>query len=307
MRVLCHSVHGKLSVDMIWPVAKELRDQGHEVFWSMQETRQADDNLTLQVLKDRGQKLVHCWTASDVVLHADPRCCPKNGAPVFEIPHGINSKKGYYRPDVKYECDYHLASSEWIANLMKDWHPQTKFLPVGIPKLDGYDYDEPQGNAILICATHTLGLSLWQDCKEAILKLARHEKVILRFHPHVYEVKTDWLEGIPSDIEIDRSDSIATAFKKARAVISDVSSAGMEALGLGFPVVRYETKQAKEHLKENVLEARFNDYVIRVDNPSDLEHGVALSAPAPKEVQRRLIINKGTATKKAVEAILQYA
>lgn len=287
-----------LAIPHIMPVAQALRNRGDEVFWSFRESVEWNDwPAAKDYLEKKGWEVKPEETESDFCLHADPRFCPRNGAPVFELPHGINSKTGFFLPTVAYEVDYHLAASEWIADRMKQWHPQTKFIPVGIPKLDGF---KKGGDSILICCTHQENLTLWLDCRDEILKM--NEKIILRFHRFVLESKKHWLKNL--DVEIDFSDSIVESFNRAKVVVGDISSATMEALGLGLPVVRYESAGAKEHLKKPyILEGEFSDYVTRIDSPKDILRACEDAKPAPLEIQKRLIINQGRATQAAVKAI----
>lgn len=290
---------------MLSELAKAYEARGDEVLWSYAPTFPERDALTINLLKEMNAKVVDLSHPVDVVFHVDPRNVPANEAPVFEVPHGINSKSGYFRPDVQYEVKYHLASSEWIASRMRPWFPDTEFIPVGIPKLDPYRPLKSDKRKILVCSTHNSDLGLWCTFKDHIATLSKSEDVTIRFHPFVEFCNPQWIEEARSfGIKIDQNRNIAHSFSEATHVVSDISSASMEALALGMPVVRMETPAGKEHLKNKVvLEAQFNDYFTPCDKGDQLSFALDAATPAPKEIQEMLLVNQGRAAQKVIEVI----
>lgn len=306
MKVLCHTVHRELGVMMLRTLSDAYAERGDEVFWSYAPSYPERDALTIAALKQINARVVSLDHEVDVVLHVDPRNPPANKAPIFEVPHGINSKEGFFRPDVEYNVKYHLASSHWIAKRMQAWFPKTRFLPVGIPKLDPFRKTKfPGETRVLVCATHNDDIGLWPSFKEQIFKLQEAFPVIIRFHPFVAFRNPEWiLEARRGGLTVDENQNIAHTLSSVTHVVSDISSAAMEALALGFPVIRMETNVAKEHLKnETVLEAQFNLFFTRCGEGESLIQLIEKAESAPKDVQEMLLINQGTATQKAMEVI----
>lgn len=304
MRVLAYCVHGTLSYSILRDVAAELRRCGAEVLWDFAGSHMFSAEETARIIDEDGLELADRSFKPDIAIHADPRCPPRRGCPVIEIPHGLASKIGYYLPDIQMNVDAHLAVSDWYGERIRAWHPHVKIFTTGMPKLDRYWSLEHKHDHIVYAPTFTRALTCWPEISHEADLIAESEPSILRLH----RVQTEKLDiPMPFGIQVDMGLDICEAFARARVVVSDTSSAFLEAMALGIPVVCYLTKGAKAMFeKRPCVEKEFLKYAVVISEPSALRLALTLAKPAPQEVQEQLLSYRGKSVSRAAEVILGF-
>lgn len=307
MKVLAYCVHGNLSYSVLRGVASGLESRGADVRWQFADSHMVSKSESEKTIEAEGLKLAEKSAFSpDVAIHADPRCTPKSwGCRVVEVPHGLASKIGYYLPasDIKMDVDVHLAASHWYAQRLREWFPRLRVITCGMPKLDEFLKVEKTRDHVVYAPTFTKCLTSWPFISEAAEKLAQHHKSLLRLHRVQFEmVETER----PSGIEFDTSLDICGALGKAKVIVSDISSAWIEAMGLGIPVVCYLTAGGAEHLKKRPLsaEAHFIKHATVIHDATELESAIKNAMPAPVNIQSQILSYHGESVKRSTEAIL---
>lgn len=306
MRVLAYGVHGTLSYSVMRRVAQALASRGAEVRWEFAQSHMVSPKETERTIEREGLQLAARDFQPHVAIHADPRCSPRHWrCPIIEVPHGLASKIGYYLPpdQIKMEVDYHLAASDWYARRVADWFPSVRCVPAGMPKLDGYFEGDRTNDHVLFAPTFTKSLTSWPELRDVAGELARNDKVIVRVHRAQREmIETNY----PDTVEVDDSLDICAAFKRARVVVSDISSAWIEAMGLGLPVVCFLTPGSDAHLnrKPQSTEAVFLPYATVIRKPNDLWAALQVARPAPKQIQEQILSYRGVSAARAADAIM---
>jgi len=223
-----------------------LKESGHEIRFRFAATIAKD--LCLKFISENGFSLAEADYRPDVMFVAD---CdgydrPPTGV-VVDIGHGLGSKHKYFYKDSPYHSDYVIVASKWIADRLQPTNPQTKFLPLGMPKLDRAFRTAEVPRTILIAPTHNYHYSCLVGLVDYLEQL-RDYRVILKPHEFVYtsasifcQMWRHQLKHLPPNVEVRRDPNIAAILGEASIVISDVSSAYLEALGLGKHVIIFES------------------------------------------------------------------
>lgn len=303
MKVLAYCVHGTLSYSILRRVATELARRGADVRWEFAESNLFSTEASKRLAEADGLRVAGEAFAPDLALHADPRCAPRRGCRVVEVPHGLASKAGYYLPEARYEVDVHLAVSDWYADRLRAWHPHVKTVVTGMPKLDGFFEAPRTADRVLFAPTFGSVLSCWPHVAGTAALIGETEPSILRFHR--VNVERDGL-ACPESLEPDSSLDICRSLARARVVVSDVSSAWLEAMALGIPVVCYVSPTAREHLRRRpqAVEGELMKWATVVGRPEDLRAALVVARPAPRHVQDQLLSYRGGASARAAEVIL---
>lgn len=304
MKILAYCVHGTLSYSILRHVAAELERRGCEVRWQFAASNLLSSDETSKLVSERGLKLRDSDFKPDLAIHADPRCPPKVECPVVEVPHGLASKIGYYLPDIEMRVDFHLAVSDWFASRIRSWHPHVKTFTVGMPKLDPFFSRTRLPSHIVYAPTFTRTLNCWPAIEAEAVRIAESAPSLLRLH----RVQTEKV-GIynPQGIEVDTGLDICDALARARVLVSDTSSAFLEAMAVGIPVICYLTPGAKGMLAKHPdsVENEFIKHALVISDPGALRLAINMARPAPLEVQERLLSYRGTAAARAAEVICE--
>lgn len=310
MKVLAYCIHGNLSYAILKGLADALARSGDDVRWYFPQTNQHlfDPAKTRETIKKAGLEIAHKGDFKpDVILHTDHRAAPRDWGDclVVEVPHGLASKVGYYLPGTKMDVDVHLAASEWYSDRIHECYPKAAAFPCGMPKLDPFAHlprPAPGEGELLYCPTFTPCLTSWSHLMPGLQVLAEERSVAVRAHRAMLEIHDP---RVPSGIRRDSCTDICLSFSKAEVVVSDCSSAWIEAMGLGLPVVCYVTPGNARYLdkRPESTEAVFLEHAEVIYDAEELPDAIDRAKPAPLEVQDQILGHKGGSIERCMEVI----
>jgi len=287
-----------------------LQERGDECYW-WSANQQTANNLLLQGLP--AQEL----SDPDVVFMADSGIHPvvKKGIWI-NLGHGLGSKGIFFtnRPDYiarENLMDYHFVPSELHRLQMVTYVPAHKLYVTGMPKLDkafnnGYQKNiEWKKTVILFAPTFNEELSAIPVVKQDIMWLANSDTTMLvKLHD---VTKQEWKDMYPHRII---ADNIAPYLACADLVISDVSSALLEAMALGKRVIsvmnpkqmEYPQYQENDHL-EQCVELEYQKKCPIAQSHQELAKLVHITLAKRPEQFTELLDYRGTSIPRCIEVL----
>ncbi|MBD3167440.1 hypothetical protein GF324_12635 [bacterium] len=276
----------------------------HEIMYSSPPYRPSYDGLPGQGLPDRQIAEIRAWGADwmpddripswkpDVTVMADADFGGVFwGGRIVNVNHGLICKGTFYTdsPTVQREngADLICVPGPIHAQILKR-SIRRPIAPTGLVKFDPVGRGEltqtsarqsfaipNDARVVLLAPTYNIELSAVPVLTDAVRHLARDGiRVLVKLHgmaPAEWQEMYRLLALVEEKVVYVDSSDLTPAIVAADVVISDVSSAFMEAMALDRPVV----------LVDNPLQQRFPQY-----NPSDLEYAwrdVGLQVTTPEE------------------------
>lgn len=231
-------------------LAVALRERGHDV--RFQFNGGYDLPTCLAFVEEHHFAVADESWVPDVMFVADFRCyTAPPGVTVIDIGHGIGSKDSYYLPETQYQSDIVCFPSEYLAAKFRGTR-SARFVGVGMPKLDraARERENRAPNpkpVVLIAPTHNVEYDCLRMIRDVLQGLTDDYRVIVK--PHEYHFMAPWLTDgrpwlldPPAGVEVVRSANISSLFAIADVVVSDLSSAFMEAMGLDIPTIVCESE-----------------------------------------------------------------
>lgn len=256
------------SFPILKPIQEECDKLGIEVAWFLYRLPESWLDSSDQVVRSTAE--VKRFNPTAVV-------CPGNWVPFYwpgikvQVFHGFGiEKKGHFRIRGFFDlyCTHGPITTEWYQR-EQSRSPHFRVVETGWPKLDHYDVtqslmtQQKQQYRLLYAPTFSPSLTSTKDLFEPLAELAKRDDmdVVLKFHPmmarSIVQKYQDHKELLPFSGEND----LCREILKADLVISDTSSAIVESMYFGKPVITYRTLKPSDH-------------IYNIQSPNELEKAV---------------------------------
>jgi hypothetical protein len=309
-------------------LALALQKEGkHKIIFSVGTMGQPGDCIR-QVKEWRFPIYTTPMIKADVMFVADPRGWPIiPNCITIEIPHGLawrEDGEGYYTPKATYQSNYFFAAGPDSANTLLNRDQLTNPAPMkskvvitGMPKLDAAIGGER--DCILVAPAYEQARSCFHRLIVPLLQLIeKGDKIAIKLHATIIQSEFNQENYIlchqleEKGAIFFESGNIAPAFKRARIVISDASSAFLEAMGLGIPVILFNNEHIEDKMHPYLnrlddpwtpIEYRFRKWATTIKKPEDLMDAISIAKPAPIEIQDQILSYKGTSVTQCMKAL----
>lgn len=272
-----------ISLAMYEDLAEELKKENELVFGFANVIGEC--SRAESICRERGFKTALTGVNPSLMMVTDFRCFTREDhvKATINIGHGIASKGDYFTEKTEYTTDYWFIYSDWLKDKLQG-HSRTKFITTGMPKLDRAfkareKWKMPEKPTVLIAPTWNPCYNCLEIISENIKGLEGEFNVIVKPHGFFEKsvVLSKWNHFIknklPDWVQVRFDYNITDLFIEADIIVSDVSSAHLEFMGLDKPIVVCESEYMK---KRKIERPDAHEYFFREGVSCVIESGSEL-------------------------------